>query len=514
MDESSRQFIEFLKSLRNEKDNFNQKIQADPGRAFVYYLAPLSNIIRIFESEGILPRNMANNYDDLSDYTIQNNREKTVQLCNARFIYTRRLHDCVNFFLNPLNKTYYAFRRNALIRRNDDLNSGVVGILEIDLERLLHPENTAWFVSDGNLAVRNSKDHNYSDFSWENIYSIKSVQDYQDYSIDQARSAEFLLYIDEKGKPGCVSVEWINRLLIFQGDMSRINESIRDIRGVHIIQEDSRVFVLGDRLYNDKLFADQLSGIIDATEKTIILTRVIHRLMVIERELDFNLKKGFINPGIAINHIHGLAHVTRVMFWILMLSEILREKDYPIDDFDVTTALYAGFFHDLCRENDREEPHHGYNAAVKYTPHIKKHLRSEYVRKCIEAIAYHSIDDDPANSDLAWRLLKDADALDRGRFDKPYSNRGCIFQKLILPIFTDEPVLAQNLLYGAYYLAKVTGYINWTDNACQDLATTILSSLTRVYETLEDQDEDRIRGIRTAVKKYYLTWGDTGINSP
>ncbi|MHC1740640.1 MAG: DarT ssDNA thymidine ADP-ribosyltransferase family protein [Anaerolineaceae bacterium] len=508
MDQSSRDFIDFQRSIWLQKKQLNSYLKAVPGRVFVYYLAPLSNIIKMRDSNLISPRNMVDEFSDLSDQTIQESREKKVELRNDRYIYQSPIHSCVNFFLNPLNKTYYAFRRNALIRNHDDPNSAVVGILEMDLEAMLDHNNIAWCVSDGNLAVGNTMgSQNYQELPWEDIYSVNLTTNFTNYQKDSSRSAEFLVYVDDNDEVGCVDFDSINRILVLDYDLNPIEPDFIEDLGIDPITNDKRVFVFGNPLHNDIQFAYQLSLIISKVDSKHIITRALRRLSRIENELSLNLKGNFSRPQEALNFRHGIGHVIRVMFWIVVLGEILKEQGYKIKELEITTALYAGFVHDLCRENDYAEAAHGRKATEKFNEHLRDHLTREYVNRCFTAITCHSVDEDPQKRDVVWALLKDADALDRGRFGKPYTTHGCNGNRLRLPIFSDDTELTNNILQASCLLPKLTGYINWSDDTCNDFVSTFLSSLECVRDCYQGKDPEWLKNINNLLATYQLLYG-------
>lgn len=101
---------------------------------------------------------------------------------------------------------------------------------------------------------------------------------------------------------------------------------------------------------------------------------------------------------------------------------------------------------------------------------------------CINAVIYHCKDDNECtNKDVVWQLLKDADALDRGRFDHPQGvgnirkgSRGCNVKFLRTDISSP---LKEQLAWSAYWLASITRNTNWTDDSFQDVRKTIIYGL-------------------------------------
>ncbi len=245
-------------SIRRFRTDLNHHLRADPERVFVYFLAPLSNILGMRDFGIILPRNRVENFHDLSDQSIQENREKVVRVQRDGDKIEVLIHDCVNTFINPVNSTLFAFRRNARIR--EDLTnplSSVVGIIELDLSTILNIENISWHVSMGNLAGNVFEGIDYHDYPWQQILSLHYDKD----SYDDFRSSEFLVYTDGIGG---LAYNCVNRVLVLPQDLARIDPNHHIDFEISEIVNDQAVFAFRDEMHDDRQFWDNERRIVTA----------------------------------------------------------------------------------------------------------------------------------------------------------------------------------------------------------------------------------------------------------
>ncbi len=220
--------------------------------------------------------------------------------------------------------------------------------------------------------------------------------------------------------------------------------------------------------YSNNIFHRDLSG---------LFTRSLDAVARTERQIGLNLRNSFINQEIATDYRHGIVHVVRVMFWIHVLAEIYSITKKQLSENEIKAMMYAGFLHDLCRENNEEDEKHGKAASERYKTFIRKEIHYPYSDRCIYAIEVHSKKEDPLLDEVIWKIVKDADALDRGRFGGiPNSENGCKQSFLRLPFLQTNSDLSARILWAAYFLPKLTKYITWTNNSCQDFAETMRSS--------------------------------------
>jgi hypothetical protein len=151
----------------------------------------------------------------------------------------------------------------------------------------------------------------------------------------------------------------------------------------------------------------------------------------LNNSLKLKLSKKLFYPEM-VKSYHGIAHTTRVLFAAFLLCNI----DSSISDEEKQAIYYSAIIHDLGKTSDREGSIHGENSANKYHMELYKYVSNYNVKKRIlNAVKYHSIEDKECPSeirnDIIWKVLKDADALDRGRFN----SRKCDKSYLRLNIF-------------------------------------------------------------------------------
>lgn len=125
------------------------------------------------------------------------------------------------------------------------------------------------------------------------------------------------------------------------------------------------------------------------------------------------------------SHIHGPAHIERVIFFVHLLAFYNK-----LDFYDLDVLRNAASLHDTRRRDDSYDPGHGPRAAVESIGY--SYARDED-KKIIQAvIAAHSPEDeamdkiiknfigpedDFARTKFLAELFKDADALDRVRIN-------------------------------------------------------------------------------------------------
>ena len=161
--------------------------------------------------------------------------------------------------------------------------------------------------------------------------------------------------------------------------------------------------------------------------------------------LPIKLTKDLFYPHM-VNSYHGIAHTTRVLLATHLLCKAIKLQD------DETIACYiAAIIHDLGKSYDKESAEHGYKSMVLYIEKIKFLICDTNLRKrTLNAVRYHSVVDnecpDEVRQDIIWKVLKDADALDRSRF----CGRGCDKSYLRLDIYPSA--IGQNILELTSYL--------------------------------------------------------------
>lgn len=158
-----------------------------------------------------------------------------------------------------------------------------------------------------------------------------------------------------------------------------------------------------------------------------------------------------------IDSYHGIGHTMRVLFYTFILA-----YRASLSSKDITACAIAAIIHDLGKKDDREGQSHGENSAVRCVDLIKPYVSDEIVRnRILSAVKYHSIPDestpDTIKEDIIWKILKDADALDRSRF----SGKGCDRSFLRLPFFNSE--FGEMLLQFSSFLPSITARLSWNN---------------------------------------------------
>ena len=182
---------------------------------------------------------------------------------------------------------------------------------------------------------------------------------------------------------------------------------------------------------------------------------------------------------------HGIGHVTRVMFWSFLLSRWCK-----LSENTQRNAVLSAFLHDLARENQRIDTEHGSIAAnsalatevfdILNLPKDDQDIIREAVRQhCIEPSDMRDM-----NSRVS-EVLRNADAIERGRFGKPWSHSGCDPRRLTLLVFQEYPGSDVAIGSIAHRIALFTRYENWSGRTYNQLVNRIASALEAcVYHDL------------------------------
>lgn len=147
--------------------------------------------------------------------------------------------------------------------------------------------------------------------------------------------------------------------------------------------------------------------------------------------------------------------------------------------------MLSAILHDLGRDDDRIEQSHGATAAHQYAMLIQRVLKTPTMRaSCQNAVIMHSEEDDKCpleKQDATWKILKDADALERGRFAyPPDSEKGCHLSKLRL---REIESIRSNLAWLAYWLPGTQRNSNaHAETAARQLVEDIYRGLNAVVQ--------------------------------
>ena len=171
-------------------------------------------------------------------------------------------------------------------------------------------------------------------------------------------------------------------------------------------------------------------------------------------QLPIRLSKDLFYPNM-INSYHGIAHTARVLLATHLLCNVIE-----MSEVERKACCIAAIIHDLGKMNDREGAEHGYNSMLLYEEKIKSIIDNVQLQsRTLNAIRYHSVEDkdcpEEVKQDVIWKVLKDADALDRSRF----AGKGCDKSYLRLGIY--QSTIGQSIIDLTSYLPGWTHDIEW-----------------------------------------------------
>jgi len=425
-----KEILDFLAtpSLKDGRKSLYKLLGADENEANVYYLVPLLNLKSIICDEGIKCREeVGKDAEDLSGQEVQAKRDASLKLARILLydfdIKQKKIHECIGFFWNPLNDTFYAFQRNSLLTaaEKDDDNYGVVCILEMKLSELLDSDKVYWTTSEQNLASNYFSSFSkkiYREFKWNEIFSVPSDKGDNHEEKNKFRSSEFTVFYgtnNKNSKP--IPLAFIKRILVHKQYENRVKKVLLSVQEKIDFLENPKIFRPKEELLKaEKLLINDM----DELQKLQLpllsiegICKVINSFSEFKEKIGCSLTdKVFIyNKNMAYSQ-HGISHITRVMFWIHILC-YLTDTSWETEK----ATQYAAFIHDLCRKDNRmEEEEHGSSAVKEYGDFLRKKIPENLLQSCKNAVIYHCKDDGgcPDKNNRLWKMLKDADALDRG----------------------------------------------------------------------------------------------------
>lgn len=452
----------------------------------VYFAASYEKLRPIAATGEILPRNSVPDLPaetEISATGVQARREDVWLGDGHRRFRPKETHDCLNLFFNPYNSTLFAFARNQLIIGGSPLE---LGILEIPLKRisaLLRQRGGGWACSKWNVARGGYTSGLFSevtgDWPWAAVLDVSDG-----HQADQARASELLLWL-EGGLGSCSSglpVDAVSRVLLPEGSPLDAFENCPHV----VFRKNPESQALLNHEHHLQRF-DQHARF--GLRPTLANFQTAVSQLPIQPGLE-----SFANPQLASSNIHGIPHVTRVMLWTHYLSQprFLQFMGEDINGAEnlALDALLAAAIHDLRRESDSEDAQHGENAAGHYSELITAHCANDPVRvnRIKSAVTWHCRDDAmcPDRNNPVFKILKDADALDRGRFSGPcegadfqgqgctnpycYGHKGCAHRTLRLSyekISTQNAnwPFRKNLAMAAWNVANATRTAPWNFEA-------------------------------------------------
>ena len=506
MDELGKEFLDFLATVpvREARHELYNLLGVRDDEINVYYFTPLSNLKHIVADGGIKCRAMmGSDVTDLSGHEVQKRRDKSLRL--ARKVSTfeigdKKIHECVNFFWNPVNDTSRAFQRNSLLLAADNGEDtiGIVCILEMRLSAFFECDKVYWSTSKQNLASNDFSTFlrgSYTQFDWETIFSTRD-----DVNTNQFRSAEFIAFYSNPTLTisDLIPAQFIKRILVPTQYEPMIKEILPSVQNRIYPLETPNVFYQKSKLLHAEKELIKTIGYLQKWISVEKFCELVNTFSNFKEQLGCNLTdKYFISKNVAHSY-HGISHITRVMFWVHLLC-FLNDTRWQKEK----VILYAAFIHDLCRKDNRmEEGEHGSNAANKFTDFLmQKQIPDSLLHSCMNAVTYHCKNDSECSKkDLVWEILKDADSLDRGRFGHPpglssirKKSKGCDVEYLRLDIFRKSPQLARELAWLAYRLASITHHTKWSEDTFIDLKNELVKSLkASVRNDILDQGKRQV----------------------
>lgn len=474
-----------LHSLRSD---LCQLLGTPQNSASVYFVVSLPNLQAIIASGEIKPRSLLTSIPlDLSSASMQDRRLKVFlgRGEGAKPNPPINIHECLNFFWNPLNATFDGFCRNSLIEGGEGVRVAILEIPLASLVALTNPNRVTWASSKHNLASPKKNRHTSApdqleatDWPWREILST----DPQD-RFSNPRKAEFICHVaDGAGGTAGIPFAAVSRCSVSSSACAAVLASRFPVQ----VAAASVFKTPADLLKKDREFSGffehawpgetRMSNILKGLEN--ICTH--HQISVSVDD--------FSNSQLGGSFIHGVPHVSRVMFWAYFLAAVFHQKHtphLPLEQF-IGDCVWAASIHDLCRVSNQEDEIHGQDAAEKFAKEFKDRCGTDALRvkHALEAVAFHCrpVEDYTDATNIIYKVLKDADALDRGRFararpcsgtdysgtgctNKECPHKGCAYKTLRFFESTRSPKREdsfRNLGWAAYNLAQGTKFAPWT----------------------------------------------------
>ncbi|OQX22617.1 MAG: hypothetical protein BWK75_00325 [Candidatus Altiarchaeales archaeon A3] len=526
-----KELLDFLSSddlneVRKELYGLLKEDSSSSNEIYVYYLVHLKNLVEIVKSGGIKCRDMSNMITDLSVEEVQNKRNNIILRLardiapneattdkNAQNIppyekplyekINKKIHQCVNFYWNPLNDTFYAFQRNAFLLEVDDTDNkyGIVCVLEMRLKDFFEDSKIYWTTSEKNLAsdkFASFAKSKYGEFNWKTIFSVKDNKntDGAGYKTNnQFRSAEFVVFcenseqVNKNSDP--IPIRFIKRILVHNQSLDKTKDKLRlypSVQRLVFPLESLKVFHSKKILLNAEI--NMVQKLLELKDLNLSVQFIENFCELINTFSKFKEYLGctlteeyfFKNKNIA-HSIHGIGHTTRVMFWAHVLCFL-----FDIDKQKEKSVLYAAFIHDLGRKSNDSNEEQGSDSVKKYENFLREKIPHDYIESCKNAVIYSCKKDSRCPEeykDDMWKILKYADVLDRGLSDSHkgiYSNQkilseGCDVDSLMLS-YPQE--LKEKIAWLAYYVVSITHYTKWSDDSFMDFKKEIIKSLKAI----------------------------------
>lgn len=191
----------------------------------------------------------------------------------------------------------------------------------------------------------------------------------------------------------------------------------------------------------------------------IIFSLSDEQIKLLETELQ-SIKKDVLYKS----KIHGINHSEKVLFWAFILS-----NDNFLSDIDRKIVLDAAKYHDIGRTNDIDDTIHGKLSAEKVLSIVDNPIYQEECNRDLlcAIIELHSLDDrkekeikenyhlqEESRFSILWKILKDADALDRIRYDLGYLDEFS-FNPIYLRTKSSSSYIKASYELCTYYAKKI-----------------------------------------------------------
>ena len=305
-----------------------------------------------------------------------------------------------------------------------------------------------------------------------------------DRALNSKRSAEFIVYRElnpSQTSSAPIPFSWVNRIIVPVEAVRHLTDDQEAFLvgtgkvtfKLGVLADANGYFLRNDLLKHEKGFIRSI-GFRAKSDSQVVARMSAAMQAIIEFEQQhpelIPTHERFSRPAIA-DRQHGTLHSVRVMFWAAFLVQYIDEADRKRI---MPLVLASAAVHDTCRETDQEDEEHGTRAAEAHQHHIQALLQSpELIKSCLNAVRMHcKLDESCQDRDLVWTVLKDADALDRGRFGVPKKPGGCD------PSLLRTDVLKADAQYGniswmASYVASMTRYTPVGQTPCADFCNAL-----------------------------------------
>ncbi len=501
------EFASYLRRNSKWRTGLLDAVGAPDDHLYVYYLCPLNHLDNIMIA-GIMchddPLRDTSRLVDLSSPEVQAKRHSVTlgKFNDRRYVFRvdTPVHSCINLFWNPLNWTLDAFQRNAIIAAEaaDQRELAVVCIIEIDVGEILRGDKFYWCATNRNLAGNRANVQctsealcDQSTFNWQAIFGSKAVQTREDNAV---RSAEFLVYQDgDSLVTNPLPSDYFLRI-ICSDEYKDIVDTWSEAAGISINIETASVFKdTKSLLHAEVKLVESLAHKRDTRFHDAFLA-ALSNIVEVEDMTGGLVEADFAMPEMAY-HVHGIGHTVRVMFWTAVMAQYSG-----MADGEILAAVLAARYHDLCRTSNADGLSHAEAASRKFSSVMRDIVGDhDLAARGLASIEQHDREDGEV-IDIILRVLKDGDALDRGRFGIPGDGNcsGCDVGRLRTRGVRSEDDSYRNVAWAAYWLYRMTTHTVWDLTPCRAFARQIgygLKAAIRADESPEGDSGELFNGL-------------------